>query len=89
MKAIHMHVHVPRQPGLPKMGIEGGLRRMFRVQWVPRDASELAAKYREWDIFGVIFSVDTETTTGNPRTATTMWPDRSRISGAVHGLRKR
>ncbi len=64
MRAIDMHVHVPRQPGLPDMGVEGGLRRMFKVQWVPRVASELAAKYREWDIFGVIFSVDTETTTG-------------------------
>ena len=64
MRAIDMHVHVPRQPGLPEMGIEAGLRRYFRVESVPEDAAEMAALYREWDILGVIFSVDTGTTTG-------------------------
>ena len=66
MRAIDMHVHVPRQPGLPEMDVEQGLRSYFRVEWVPQDADEMADKYREWDILGVIFSVDTETSTGEP-----------------------
>ena len=66
MRAIDMHVHVPRQPGLSEIAIEEQLRRFFRVKWVPRDADEMAAKYEEWDLLGVIFSVDTETSTGEP-----------------------
>ena len=66
MRAIDMHVHVPRQPGLPEMGVEAGLRSYFRLKDAPEDADEMAAMYREWDIMGVILSVDTETTTGEP-----------------------
>lgn len=66
MRAIDMHVHVPRQPGLAEMGIEAPLRRYFRVKSAPEDAAQMAALYREWDILGVIFSVDTQTTTGEP-----------------------
>ena len=66
MRAIDMHVHVPRQEGLPEMGIEEGLRKFFRVRSAPEDAADLAARYREWDIFGVIFSVDGESSTGEP-----------------------
>ena len=66
MRAIDMHVHVPRQPGLPEFGIEPHLRQYFRVGSAPKDAGEMAARYKEWDILGVIFSVDTETTTGEP-----------------------
>ena len=66
MQAIDMHVHVPRQPGLPEIGIEAELRSYFRVSSVPDNAGEMADKYRELDILGVIFSVDTETSTGEP-----------------------
>ena len=66
MRAIDMHVHVPRQPGLHKIGVEEQLRRYFRVKAAPKDAEEMAAKYRDLDILGVIFSVDTETSTGEP-----------------------
>ena len=66
MRAIDMHVHVPRQQGLPKTGIEDGLRRYFKVEWAPDNPAEMAEKYAEWDILGVIFSVDTETTTSEP-----------------------
>ena len=52
MRAIDMHVHVPRQAGLPPMGIEDGLRKYFRVRSAPEDAADMAARYREWDIFG-------------------------------------
>ena len=32
MRAIDMHVHIPRQPGLPDMVIEESLRRYFRAE---------------------------------------------------------
>ena len=64
MRAIDMHVHVPREPGLPEVGIEADLRRYFRVASGPGDASEMGARFKELDLLGVIFSVDTETTTG-------------------------
>ncbi len=66
MRAIDMHVHVPRQPGLPEMSIEPGLRRYFKVRSAPERGEELAAAYEGWDIVGVVFSVDAETTTGEP-----------------------
>ena len=64
MRAIDMHVHVPREPGLPEMGLEESLRRYFRLQSGPASVDEMAARYKEWDILGVIFSVDAETSTG-------------------------
>ena len=65
MRAIDMHVHIPRQPGLPDMVIEESLRRFFRLNDPPKQAEELAARYEEWDIFGVVFSVDAQTATGD------------------------
>ncbi len=67
MRAIDMHVHVPRQPGLPEQEVVPQMRRFFRLQAVPSDAAEMAAKYKDLDIFGVIFSIgDTESSTGEP-----------------------
>ena len=63
MRAIDMHVHVPRQEGLAEIAIESSLRRYFRLKTAPETGDELAALYAEWDVLGVIFSVDTETTT--------------------------
>ncbi len=60
-----MHVHVPRRPGLPDMVIEESLRRFFRLTDAPSRGDELAARYEEWDIFGVVFSVDAQTATGD------------------------
>ena len=79
MRAIDTHVHVPRQPGLAEIGVEAQLRSYFRVASTPRDAEEMAAKYKELDILGIIFSVDTETTTGEP-------PDTNDyVAGIVRG----
>ena len=64
MQAIDMHVHVPREPGLPEIEIEAELLRYFRAPPPPTDPAEMAAKFRESDLFGVIFSVDTTTNTG-------------------------
>ena len=66
MRAIDMHVHVPRQPGLPPTQTMIHLQSYFGAQDLPKDAAEMAAKYRELDIMAVIFSVDTETRTGEP-----------------------
>ena len=66
MRAIDVHVHVPREPGLADYRIEAGVRRMFRMSEPPPDADGMAAIYRELDVFGVIFSVDAQTTHGDP-----------------------
>ncbi len=65
MLAIDMHVHIPRRPGLPDMVIEESLRRYFRLNDPPALAEELYTLYSEWDIMGVVFSVDAETVTGD------------------------
>ena len=65
MRAIDMHVHIPRQPGLPDMVIEESLRSYFRLNDPPKLAEELYTRYSEWDILGVVFSVDAETVTGD------------------------
>ncbi len=64
MQVIDMHVHVPRKPGRPEIEIEPHLREYFRVRSAPETADEMAAQYKEWDILGAIFSVDTESSTG-------------------------
>jgi predicted TIM-barrel fold metal-dependent hydrolase len=65
MKAIDMHVHVPRQPGLPPVALEQTLRDYFRLKGLPDDVEQMAEKYREWDLLGVLLSIDSETTTGD------------------------
>lgn len=65
MRAIDMHVHVPRRPGLDDIYIEAQLRQYFRLS-DPPSLEEMAAKYRDLDVLGVIFSVDAETATGDP-----------------------
>ena len=65
MKAIDIHVHVPRHPDLPEYGIEPGLRKMFRLKDEPDGVQEMVDRYREADVKAVIFSVDAETETGD------------------------
>lgn len=65
MRAIDMHVHIPRQPGLPDMVVEESLRRYFRLNDAPKLAEDLYERYSEWDILGVVFSVDAQTSTGD------------------------
>ena len=64
MQAIDMHMHVPRQPGLPDRPVDAQLREYFRSP-PPPTVEDMANKYKELDILGVLFSVDTETTTGD------------------------
>lgn len=65
MRAIDMHVHVPRQPGNPDMVVEEQIRRYFRLREVPPDPAVMAARYRELDVLGVIFAIDSETAMGD------------------------
>lgn len=65
MKAIDIHVHVPRHPDLPEYGIESGLRKMFRMEGEPDSVEQMAARYEAADVKAVIFSVDAETETGD------------------------
>ena len=65
MRAIDVHVHVPRQPGLEEFGIEQGLRTMFRMREDPPDPDGMAKIYRDLDVLAVIFSVDSQTATGD------------------------
>lgn len=64
MQAIDLHVHVPREPGRPEIEIEAELLRYFRAPPPPSDPAAMAARFRNLDLFGVIFSVDTTTNTG-------------------------
>ncbi len=65
MKAIDIHAHIPRMPGIPEYGIESGLRRMFRMTDEPDDVLKMVETYRSIDTKAVIFSVDAETETGD------------------------
>lgn len=47
------------------MVVEESLRNYFRLNDPPELAEELYTRYSEWDILGVVFSVDAETVTGD------------------------
>ncbi len=65
MIAIDMHAHVPRNPNLPEVEEEEYLKRYFKANDVPKDSHDMASKYKKWDMLAVIFSVDTQTSTGD------------------------
>jgi uncharacterized protein len=64
VRAIDVHIHAPRQ------GVDGPSEReramdtYFRTTERPRTPKDLADKYRDLDIFGVVLTIDAETTTG-------------------------
>jgi len=65
MKAIDIHAHIPRMPGLSEYGIEPGLRQMFRMADESIGIEKMVETYRAIDTKAVIFSVDAETETGD------------------------
>ena len=65
MKAIDIHAHIPRMPGLSEYGIEPGLRQMFRMADESISIEMMVETYRAIDTKAVIFSVDAETETGD------------------------
>ena len=66
MRAIDVHVHAPRDPSLPPSASATSQQssRYFRSPPRPTTPEEFAEKYRELDIFAVIFTIDSETVTG-------------------------
>ena len=56
MRAIDMHVHVPRQEGLAEIVIESSLRRYFRLKSAPETGDELSQDYKHMQVAGVICS---------------------------------
>lgn len=82
VRAIDMHVHAPTEPGVPEPALDEAIRRYFKAP-PPPSAEEMAETYRQLDLFGIIFTVDTETASGerpssNDWVASLVrrWPDR-------------
>ena len=65
VRAIDVHIHVPRPAGALSTR-EQAMDAYFGSSSRPRNAEELAAKYRELDIFGVILSINSESVDGEP-----------------------
>src|SRR5919112_4795496 len=66
MRAIDIHVHVPDPPGHPAALEKEHMAGYFGAGAMPRTPEEMYQKYKELDIFGVIFAIDAETTSGVP-----------------------
>ena len=59
-----MHVHIPRQPGLPPSGMEKTLRNFFNAHDNNETIDNIANMYRKLDMMALLLSIDSETTTG-------------------------
>src|SRR6266571_9018278 len=69
VKAIDVHIHAPRQDqGGQRTEREQAMDSYFRASERPRNPQDLAAKYKQLDIFGVVFTIDAETTSGEKYT---------------------
>jgi predicted TIM-barrel fold metal-dependent hydrolase len=66
MRAIDVHVHVPDPPGHAAAREKETMAGYFGAGAMPRTLEEMYQKYKELDIFGVIFAIDAETTSGVP-----------------------
>lgn len=66
MRAIDMHVHVPAPPGHPAAAEAESMAAYFKSGTLPRTPEEMYEKYTALDLFGVIFSIDAETTSSVP-----------------------
>ena len=59
-----MHVHIPRQPGLPPSHMENTLRNFFNANDNNETIDDIANMYRKLDMMALLLSIDSETTTG-------------------------
>jgi uncharacterized protein len=66
MRAIDIHIHVPDPPGHAAAREKEDMAGYFGAGTMPRTPEEMYQKYKDLDIFGVIFSIDHETTSGVP-----------------------
>jgi predicted TIM-barrel fold metal-dependent hydrolase len=69
VRAIDVHIHAPRQNSGESSERERAMDTYFRTTERPRNPQDLAAKYKNLDIFGVVFTIDAETTSGEKYTA--------------------
>lgn len=66
MRAIDIHIHVPEPPG-HSAGVEKqSMVGYFKSEAMFGSPEEMYEKYKALDLFGVIFSIDAETTSGVP-----------------------
>jgi hypothetical protein len=65
VRAIDIHVHVPEPPGDPAAEERQRMAGYFKVASMARFPEEMYETYKGLDIFGVIFSVDAETRSGD------------------------
>jgi len=66
MKAIDVHVHVPAPPDHASTKEKENMAGYFGAGDMPTTAEDMYQKYKELDIFAVIFEIDAETTSGEP-----------------------
>ncbi len=66
MRAIDIHVHVPAQPDHPSTKEKENMAGYFGAGQMPHTPQEMYEKYKDLDIFAVIFEIDAETTSGLP-----------------------
>jgi hypothetical protein len=66
MQAIDVHVHVPAPPGHPAAEETRKLAGYFKSGVMPDSPEEMYEKYKALDLFGVIFAIDAETSSGVP-----------------------
>ena len=66
MRAIDVHVHVPAPPGHPAAAEAESLAAYFKSGKLPRTPEEMYETYTALDLFGVIFAIDAETSSGVP-----------------------
>jgi predicted TIM-barrel fold metal-dependent hydrolase len=66
LKAIDIHVHVPDPPGHPAALEKENMAGYFKAGAMPQSPQEMYETYQALDLFGVIFAIDSETTSGVP-----------------------
>ncbi len=66
MRAIDVHVHVPAPADHPSTKEKEDMAGYFGAGHMPHTPQEMYEKYKELDIFAVIFDIDAETTGGVP-----------------------
>src|SRR5574341_803780 len=67
--AIDVHIHPPGPQG-ESLTSSAATQAYFRAAAPPASVEEMAEYYARLDIFGVLFTVDSETATGRPPTPT-------------------
>jgi hypothetical protein len=65
MRAIDIHIHVPEPRGDSGSEEQRRMAGYFKATSLPQSPEEMYEKYNALDIFGVIFSVDSETRGGD------------------------